>query len=210
MNTNLSEVLLAALLLAGGMATVNAAEPAAAPSAPSAVAPTPGALTEKCKQDPATCRKQAQARFDKRFKKLDTDGDGSLSKAEAEKGAPRLAEHFSDIDTDKDGKLTREEVQTAAREHGERCKQDPEKCRAEMKQRFDAKWKKADVDGDGTVSRAEADKAMPRLAQHFDEIDANKDGKITQDELAAARARHHRSRQPANPGATPSVPKASS
>jgi Ca2+-binding EF-hand superfamily protein len=44
--------------------------------------------------------------------------------------------------------------------------------------------KKADTNGDGMISKAEA-AAMPRLAKHFDEIDANKDGQVTADEMRA-------------------------
>ena len=70
-----------------------------------------------------------------------------------------------------------------------------EKRRAEMKQRFDTDFKKADADGDGALSKAEAEKSMPRLAKDFDAIDTNKDGKLTQDEIRARRqarmAEHH-------------------
>jgi Ca2+-binding EF-hand superfamily protein len=38
------------------------------------------------------------------------------------------------------------------------------------------------------ISREEA-KAMPRLAKNFDEIDTNKDGKISQEELIAFRSK---------------------
>jgi Ca2+-binding EF-hand superfamily protein len=44
--------------------------------------------------------------------------------------------------------------------------------------------KQADTNGDGMISREEA-KALPMIAKHFDEIDANHDGQITADELRA-------------------------
>ena len=43
----------------------------------------------------------------------------------------------------------------------------------------------ADTNGDGLISRAEA-AALPRLAQHFDAIDANRDGQVSPEELRAA------------------------
>jgi Ca2+-binding EF-hand superfamily protein len=44
--------------------------------------------------------------------------------------------------------------------------------------------KAADTNGDGLISRAEA-AALPRIAKHFDEIDANKDGQVSKEELRA-------------------------
>ncbi|MBL8517509.1 MAG: hypothetical protein JNM76_11150 [Betaproteobacteria bacterium] len=47
----------------------------------------------------------------------------------------------------------------------------------------------ADKDGDGKLSKDEA-AALPRLAKRFDQIDANKDGFITKEEMKAARQKH--------------------
>jgi Ca2+-binding EF-hand superfamily protein len=58
---------------------------------------------------------------------------------------------------------------------------DPEK----MRQAFDQRFKKADANGDGKLTKAEADAGMPRIAKNFDTIDANKDGFITPDEIRA-------------------------
>ena len=57
--------------------------------------------------------------------------------------------------------------------------------RAHMMERLKA----ADTNGDGLISRSEA-AALPRLAEHFDEIDANKDGQISFDELRAFHQAH--------------------
>ena len=46
-------------------------------------------------------------------------------------------------------------------------------------------FKKADADGNGMLSRAEVEKSLPKLARQFDVIDANRDGKVTQDEMRA-------------------------
>jgi len=49
--------------------------------------------------------------FEKRFKKMDTDGDGTLSRSEAEHSHMRnLIENFDRLDTNRDGKITREEL----------------------------------------------------------------------------------------------------
>ena len=48
------------------------------------------------------------------------------------------------------------------------------------------KMAKIDRDGDGKISREEA-ASFPRLAKHFDQIDSNKDGGLSRDELVTAR-----------------------
>ncbi|MDP3174624.1 MAG: EF-hand domain-containing protein, partial [Phenylobacterium sp.] len=73
---------------------------------------------EVCKADPEKCRKEHQARAAEHFKKTDADGNGSLSRAEAEKGMPRLARHFDMIDANKDGQLSVEELTSARKAHG--------------------------------------------------------------------------------------------
>ena len=50
--------------------------------------------------------------------------------------------------------------------------------------------KAADTNADGMLSRAEA-AALPRIAENFDAIDANKDGQITMEELRAFHAKRH-------------------
>jgi hypothetical protein len=49
-----------------------------------------------------------------------------------------------------------------------------------------ARLKAADTNGDGLISKAEAQASLPRLYKHFDEIDTNHDGQISPDELKAA------------------------
>ncbi len=69
----------------------------------------------------------------------------------------------------------------------EQCQADPEKCRAKMQARSQERFKHADANGDGRLTREEAQKGMPMVARHFDQIDANKDGSVTFEELLAAR-----------------------
>jgi hypothetical protein len=47
------------------------------------------------------------------------------------------------------------------------------------------KMRAADTNGDGLISRAEAAASLPRVSKHFDEIDANKDGQLSRDEMRA-------------------------
>ena len=55
--------------------------------------------------------------------------------------------------------------------------------REKMRERFDA----ADQDGDRALRRDEAGRVAPRLQENFDNVDVNKDGKATPDEIRAFR-----------------------
>ena len=76
------------------------------------------------------------------------------------------------------------------------------------------RFKKADTNNDGALSKAEVDAAgMKGLSKNFDKIDANKDGKITREEMKAAREarkgeRNGKGERRAKPdrGATPATP----
>ncbi|OGA74533.1 MAG: hypothetical protein A3G81_25455 [Betaproteobacteria bacterium RIFCSPLOWO2_12_FULL_65_14] len=112
------------------------------------------------------------------FKKADADGNGMLSRAEVEKSLPKLARQFDVIDANRDGNLTPEEIRAWSRaRRGHR--------RETAGAKFQEYFKRADADGDGALSRAEAGQGMPRIARKFDAIDANRDGKVTQDEMRA-------------------------
>lgn len=52
---------------------------------------------------------------------------------------------------------------------------------------FEERFRAADKDSDGALSKPEAQAAgLARIADHFDEIDLNKDGKVTIEELRDA------------------------
>lgn len=61
--------------------------------------------------------------------------------------------------------------------------------KGERAHKMHERLKAADTDGDGKISRAEA-VALPRMAKHFDEIDTNKDGFITKEEMKAWHEKH--------------------
>ena len=79
-----------------------------------------------------------------------------------------------------------EKLKARLEEKREACKTDPEKCRAEMQTRIEQRFQKADTDGNGTLSREEAQKGMPMIARRFDQIDTNKDGQLSPGEIDAA------------------------
>jgi hypothetical protein len=92
-------------------------------------------------------------------------------------------------------------------------KADPGKAGEHRKHRGE-RMKAADKDGDGAISKAEADAAgLKGLSKNFDKIDANKDGKITREEMRTARAEHkgmhkgeHKGMTGGDKGATPATP----
>jgi Ca2+-binding EF-hand superfamily protein len=136
------------------------------------------ALASQASENPASPDRKARpdeikAQMLERFKAADTNGDGMISREEASAGLPQLAKHFDSIDTDKNGLITMQEFEAAMKGlHGPQ---------------YNA-LARLDKDGDGLISRGEAQVA-PRLAKHFDEIDTNKDGFLSKDELAAARTK---------------------
>ena len=93
---------------------------------------------------------QSSARADKPghhggFKAIDTNGDGQISRDEA-KGHAWLEKNFDQIDTNHDGQLSKDELAAWHKAHkGE--------MHEKMEQRFDAKFKAADKDNDGSLTK---------------------------------------------------------
>jgi len=62
----------------------------------------------------------------------------------------------------------------------------PPKTPAGYLAKFDEKFKTADKDGDGALTRTEAESAnLGRVVDHFDKLDADRDGKDTRNEVRA-------------------------
>jgi Ca2+-binding EF-hand superfamily protein len=132
-------------------------------------------MRQWCKDNPEQCREAMQQKKEAWWKRVDTDSDGSVSRAEAEANAPRLAQEFDKVDADGDGKVTREELEASGKQARHARGKDW--------------WKKVDADADGAISREEAEANAPRLAKDFTQLDTDGDGKLTPEELRAARKR---------------------
>ncbi len=118
------------------------------------------------------------SRLAAQFRKADADGDGVLSRAEAERAAPEWAARFDAIDADRDGKISPEEIR-AFRRAGKGGR------RAGAAAKFDQLFDRTDADGDGALSRAEVQTGLPRVAKKFERIDRNGDGRLTREEMRA-------------------------
>ena len=107
--------------------------------------------------------------------RLDADGDGRISRAEAA-AQPKFAARFNDADSNHDGYLVRSELQASAgKRRGESM--------ARHGERFDARFAKANSNGDGKLSRAEVEAGMPHLAKAFAFHDEDRDGFLTRADL---------------------------
>lgn len=141
------------------------------------------ARVAECKANPEKCRAEFQARREQWCK-----DNAERCKEMQARMEQRRAECKANPEKCK-------EMHARMQKRMAECKADPERCRAERQARFEQRFKTADADGNGLISREEAQKAMPRLVRRFERIDTNKDGQISKDEIAAARKAHYEQRR---------------
>ena len=199
------------MLLIGGVALLASAA-ALAQVAP-ATAPAPVAAQHAPAAKVHT-RAEVQAKVARHFARLDTDRDGSLTKAEAEAARQTLRAHraervkerradrrenaFDRLDSNRDGAISRaewdarsaqREQRIAARDRDGDGRRDGRRPKRGGMAGFGAHmFDVADGNRDGRVTLQEAQTAALR---HFDMADANRDGQVTRDERRQMRQRMH-------------------
>ena len=118
---------------------------------------------------------------DRMIDHLDSDGDGMISAEEFQ--PPRRRGMIEHMDVNNDGAVTVEEIneQIADRQEKETA-------------RLHAFFSDADTDGDGAVTREEAQTAA------FNRVDENRDGYLTEEELRKAKPPRGGRHGPGGPG----------
>lgn len=128
------------------------------------------------------------------FDRMDSDHDGKVTAAEFQQAErERQQRLFERMDRNHDGAITREESQALRDEHRQKFRGRRDDRRQRMEQ-----LRGLDTDGDQQLSRAEIGDKMPRLSEHFATIDANKDGKLSREEMRAAREAKRAEARPAD------------
>lgn len=126
-----------------------------------------GTDSQETRPRPNRGGEQTRPDTEERWKKLDQDSDGRISRSEWQ----RSEQAFDRMDADKDGFLTKEELRSAAREF-----------RGKSRERF----RGMDTDSDGNISRSE----WKGKEEMFNRLDTNSDGVLSPDELRADRKQH--------------------
>lgn len=123
-------------------------------------------------------------------RQADADHSGGISRAEAA-NHPGLAQRFDAIDTSRDGALSESELRAWRSAH-------PGQGQGTGRDGDQPGFNELDRDNDQAITRQEV-AARPKLAERFDQVDANRDGKVTQQEAKAYRASHGKAGKPPRP-----------
>jgi Ca2+-binding EF-hand superfamily protein len=204
------------LLSAVAIAAIAAIAPATAQNAVS----TPGASVHHPKAMKTVTRAGVAQKVQQHFAKLDSDGDGYVSKAEADAARASMGQRahqrmqkrgttmFERIDTNKDGVLTRAEAEAVfAKGQVDIAHAGPGD--KQPRHNWDALVSRFDTNKDGAISRAEFDSGHAQHAQNkaqrrpaagmrhagmagpmFERADANNDGRVSLQEATSAALAH--------------------
>jgi EF hand len=117
-----------------------------------------------------------------RLKAADLNRDGQLSLAELRQASEGM---FRDVDANRDGQITRTEAAAFHKEGVHSGKQS-------LRGKAAGDRLSGDADGDGAVTAAEF---QAHIAEHFTEMDGNRDGLVSTAEREAAHRKHSAQRR---------------
>ena len=129
-----------------------------------------------------------RAKFAKRFfDRFDKNADGAIDATEIAAMPKRARDHVADADTDKDGKITKAEAEA----HIEKMKQSGKFAHHKKGHRPGAGglMKRFDKNDDKVLDAAEIAAMPEKPREHVLKADADKDGKVTAEELKSAMAK---------------------
>lgn len=157
-----------------------------------AVAATSGAALAASSTSPTTAAKdpaKREQRVERMIKRLDANKDGKVSKLEMEAA---MNTTFAAVDTSKDGFLSKQEIDAgkdALKAYRQKVKAEPNANLAKpapLPKGVVKHFDKIDANKDGKLSKEELDRVADRM---FQRRDANKDGFITAQEFLATKAK---------------------
>lgn len=111
-----------------------------------------------------------------KFRTMDTDGDGRISRFEHEEATTEM---FSKWDTNADGKVTDLELRN------------PQASSASGQgsgEKVEHKFDKFDQNKDGQVTKSEC---QMTATSKFNEMDTNRDGYLSQEEMSSGKSKEH-------------------
>lgn len=149
-------------------------------AAPALAEPRQKDATQAEKDHKKNRKAQHQRRGARHFKKMDSNGDGQLSKDEAMKSTDV---RFSQVDSNGDRVITKEEAQSFA------AAKSKKRGNAQAQ---DARFSRMDKNGDGKLTLTEARQAA---GARFAKMDANGDDVVTKEEARMAMNEHRKGHQ---------------
>lgn len=138
---------------------------------------------------------EMQAKAEARFAAADKDNNGRIDRTEAQAVGERMANHFDRMDANKDGGIDKAEMAAMRQKMG----------RGSHRMKSAMSFQRGlfvgmDDNADGAVTRAELGTKHKPWSDDFDIIDANRDGKITGEELRAYHQATMKARRAAREG----------